>query len=240
MLIRILLVALVLSLGAVAGSGQAPEKSWKEWSKKEAEKVLNDSAWGQTYVEPGSTAVDTTVVTNTAGGLTGNRRGESGEPKSSGSMKYRVRLLTAKPIRSAFARMVTLQQSGNTDVESQLQAFVDRDFGEYLVVSLNIEADDPRRTQAIMAGLGKLDKEAIKSKVSLENADGAIAEFIDVRPPVDDGMGIKLVFSRKLNGQPLLSQGQGPARFTFELMPKKKVSVKFKVEDMIHDGKIEY
>ena len=44
------LVIMMLAVVAVAQK----DKPWTEWTKKDVEKTLNDSAWGQTQSEGGS------------------------------------------------------------------------------------------------------------------------------------------------------------------------------------------
>lgn len=48
--IPILIVVGVCALGA-ALAAQVNEKPWTEWSKRDAEKILNDSPWGQTQID---------------------------------------------------------------------------------------------------------------------------------------------------------------------------------------------
>src|SRR5690348_9228989 len=86
------------------GFSQNSAKPWTDWSKKDAEKVLNDSAWGQTQTVGRNDSTSTSAITKTegAGREDVNRSGESGEtmggPKP---INYRVRFLTAKPVREA-------------------------------------------------------------------------------------------------------------------------------------------
>lgn len=238
MRVRYLFLLLVLALSFASLDAQT--KPWSEWSKKDAERVLNDSSWGQSFsIE--SQATDTTVVTNTRGGMTGDRRTESGEPVASKALHYRARLLTAKPIREAFARLIVLQQKdANPDLANQLQGFIDRDFGDYLVVSFSADSEDPRRSQGFQVLLGKLTGEAAKPKVSLMRGDGKAAAFVDYKPPVGDGMGGKFVFSRTLDGSPFLSESDESLRFVFEVNEKQKITMKFKVSGMSYGGKLEY
>ena len=97
---------LVLLASAVIAQKTKP---WVEWSKKEVEKTLNDSAWSQTQVQesakqPTSTEAITQVAAPRSADRQLKREGESGEEKSPGPVKFFVRFLSAKPVRAAFAR----------------------------------------------------------------------------------------------------------------------------------------
>src|SRR5215204_961231 len=47
---RVLFTSLLLAVFCCSAFAQK-EKSWTEWSEKEAAKILNDSPWGQTQTE---------------------------------------------------------------------------------------------------------------------------------------------------------------------------------------------
>ena len=235
--LSIVLSLLALCIWAPAQDG----KPWTEWTKKDAEKILNESSWGQTYLFEQDASGDSGAVTNTRGGVGGERRGESGEARPSGSVRYRARLLSAKPVREAFGRIVVLQQTDAPgDLKSQLQSFIDRDFGDFLIVAVNIESQNARLSQSLMGMLSRLNVELLKDRVYMERKDGKRAQLIDYRPPVDDGMGAKFIFSKTLDGQPFLNEASDFLRFYLELNSQQKLNMKFKVSGMTYAGKLEY
>lgn len=245
---RVLFSSLLLALCACSAVAQK-EKPWTDWSEKEAVKILNDSAWGQTQVEsrddrPGQaiTAVgaprrDTERV------LSSNdaNRMETGQPKADTSIRYRTRFLSAKPVRGAFARILLLKKPEvDENLSTQLQGFVDRDFGDYVVVAVTAEAVDQKLVGPAMQFLTTATAEALKDKVYLERKDGKRLVLSDYRPPGPDGMGAKFVFMRKLEGQPFLTAESDNVRFFAQFSEKLKLNVKYKVSDMMYDGKLEY
>ena len=135
------LICLVLAFACGTGFAQKT-KPWTEWSEKDAEKILNDSAWGQTQSEEtGYQATQTSAISSTTAarertvrdaGAAANSA-QSGESRGPTAVHYRVRLLTAKPIRAAFVRMIELQGASSERI-AELRPFVDRDFGDYIVV----------------------------------------------------------------------------------------------------------
>ena len=239
---RILFIFLILVFGVGSVFAQKA-KPWIEWSDKDAAKILNDSAWGQTQTIGDSGApTQASAITATQGrpGQDIDRKGESGEMQQN-IMHFRVRFLTAKPIREAFARRVLLQQtSPNKDLEAQLQGFIDRDFGNYLVVALSIDGTNARAAAGMMTGLSKITADALKDKVYLERKDGKRIMLSDYKAPTNDGMGAKLIFDRTLDGQPFLTEASESIRFYMELSGKQKIDVRFKTPSMIYGGKLEY
>jgi hypothetical protein len=222
------------------------QKPWTEWTKKDIEKTLNDSAWGQTQTEGGKTqdSTNTSAITQVAAPRSAdrqiNREGESGETKATPVVKYHVRFLSAKPVRAAFARMVVLSK-GQVDesLSQQLQAFVDRDFVDYIVVSVGVEVGDAKMAGPLMSAFAGATTEALQKNVFLERKDGKKLFLMEYRAPIEDGMGAKFVFPRKLDGQPFLTENDS-VRFVAQLNEKMKLNTRYKLSDMLYDGKLEY
>ena len=236
----------VLMFGSVA---LAQKKPWTEWAKKDVDKTLNDSAWGQTQSEGGSASQQpqqvaavssTTAARREDSNISAASRVESGEVKPSNQVKYHVRFLSAKPVRAAFARMVLLSQAQpNEALQGQLQGFIGRDFADYIVVSVGIEVADEKMAAPLMRAFTTATTEALQKNVYLERKDGKKLFLMEYRAPTQDGMGAKFIFQRVLDGQPFLSESDN-VRFVAQFSEKMKVTTRYKLSDMFYDGKLEY
>jgi hypothetical protein len=247
---KVVCSGLLLALCACSALAQKA-KPWTEWSEKDAAKILNDSPWGQTQVEgrteaPSASSAITAVSAprrDTERVMSSNdaNRIESGQPKADTSIRYRTRFLSAKPVRGAFARLLLLKKAEvDENLSTQLQGFVDRDFADYVVVVVTAEAADEKLVGSAMQSLTMATTDALKDKVYLERKDGKRLALADYRPPGPDGMGAKFVFMRQLEGQPFLTADSDNVRFFAQLNEKVKLNVKYKVSDMMYDGKLEY
>lgn len=243
---RVVCSVLLLALCACSAFAQK-SKPWTDWSEKEAAKILNDSPWGQTQTEGEETRQpeQTSAITQVAAPGSANRQlsreGEAPKTGPSRVIRYRMRFLSAKPVRGAFARLLLLKKAEvDENLSTQLQGFVDRDFSEYVVVAVTVEAADERLAGSAMQVLTMATPEVLKDKVYLERKDGKRLTLADYRPPGPDGMGAKFVFMRQLEGQPFLTAESDNVRFFAQLNEKTKLNVKYKVSDMMYDGKLEY
>ena len=245
---KLLLSCLLLILLTMTAPAQKT-KPWTEWSQKDAERVWNDSGWAQTQTEGGGTeeATQTSAVSSTTAARESQvrnagaaaRAGESGDKREAAAIHYRVRLLTAKPIRAAFVRLVELQGAPAERV-AQLRSFVDRDFGDYIVVTIMADGNDQKRKLAVTQILTSADVNALKDVTYLERKDGKRVQLVDYRAPIQDGLGAKLVFPRTLEGKPFIEPNSGEVRFAMELGKTARISRRFKVADMMYDGKLEF
>ena len=248
---RVTFCTLLVALFACSAFAQK-DKQWTELSEKEAAKILNDSPWGQTQVEgrsdmPSSSSAITAVAASKRDSdrvlsSSDSSRMESGQPKTDTTVRYRARFLSAKPVRGAIAKIMMLKKGDTADeaLATQLQEFVNRDFGDYVVVVVTAEAADPKRVGPMMQFLTTATADVFKEKVYLERKDGKKLMLADYRPPGPDGMGAKFVFIRTLEGQPFLTTESDNVRFFAEITEKMKLNVRYKVSDMMYDGKLEY
>jgi hypothetical protein len=243
---RSLFIFLAVLFIAVPVSAQKT-KPWTEWNEKEATKILNDSAWGQTQTELAEAAEPTSVsaVSQTTAGRREDQRissasnVESGESKTRASLNYRVRFLSAKPVRAAFVRMIELQ-GANPERVAELRPFVDRDFGDYIVIALSVDGTDRKRLGPSTEEIKNAEEAALQKSAYLERKDGSKLFLTNFRVPAQDGLGAKFVFPRVVDGKPFIDANTGEFKFVLEIGKTIKINRKFKVSDMMYEGKLEY
>jgi len=242
---RVLFISLVILYFAVPAVAQKT-RPWTEWNEKEAAKILNDSAWGQTQTEVAEAApASVSAVTPTTSARREDQRisaasnTESGESKTRASLNYRVRFLSAKPVRAAFVRMIELQGATPERV-AELRPFVDRDFGDYIVIALAIDGTDQKRLGPSTEAIKAAEEAALQKSTYLERKDGTRVFLTNFRAPAQDGLGAKFVFPRVVDGKPFIDPGTGEFKFVLEIGKTIKLNRKFKVADMMYEGKLEY
>ena len=261
---RKLVISALLTTLSTAGLMAQRSGAWSDWSRKDAEKILNDSPWGQIQVETNTSEMTYSPTTGAAPGTptgttrpsTGIREDQTNRNRNRAlegaynqavSINYQIRFLSAKPIREAFAKMILLQQTGahpedprTEPIKSQMQEFVDRNFSDYIVVAVNYEASDQRLSGKAFQDFGAAVAGTLKNNTYLERTDGKRVFLMDYRAPVQDGLGARFVFARIVDGKSFLNGDSGEVRFYSEVGPNVKLNRRFKVSDMIYQGKLEY
>lgn len=254
---RTFFICSALILFTVSASAQK-DKPWTEWTEKDATKVLTDSAWSQTQKEltdsaPSSGTSGSAVTTAAENRSSANavmsdsaiKASESGQnigqKNVSLTMNYYVSFLTAKPVRQAFVRIIELK-TPNTPPEkvAERRTFVDRDFSDYVVVTLKMEGSDKKKLDPAKQLLSGADVKTLKDTTYLERKDGKRLTLMDYRAPSPESFGAaRFIFPRTLDGKPFIDSDSGEVRVYIEL-GKTKVIRRFKVADMMYDGKLEY
>ena len=247
-------LCLVCSLIAWA---QWEKKPYTEWSEKEAQKLLSDSPWSQTQVFS-----DTSQ-------MFGNESLSSGASRVANvfHVNFRIRFLSAKPVRQAISRVMELKQKGsiNEQLGAQLRAFAAADFPDYVIITVLCDSDQPNmRLQEATALLNNRTTADLKNNTFLELKDGRRVFLQEYQPPRNDGLGARFIFPRLVDGKPYIAAESGEIHFVSDLSqggsPSSGVSRgqagsaatgssrsmsytldrRFKIAAMNYQGKLEY
>jgi hypothetical protein len=221
----------------ISAAAQKKLKPWTEWSQKEAQKMLDDSPWGQTQTE---TDTEEMFYSPTSQGDSA-RRSAQGATNQATPVNFRIRLLSAKPIRQAFARVIEAQQkTSDPKLSEQLRAFVERQFDEWIVVAVTYDSRDGRFSGPAMQAFNSANTGVLKNNTYLETKGGKRLFLEEYTAPINDGMGAKFIFPRLVEGQPFITAESGELRFYSEFNRNLKLNMRFKVADLMYDGKLEY
>ena len=231
------LLALMLFIGAAAAQ---KDKPWTEWTKKDVEKMLNDSAWGQTQIDTDTSEMTWSTAPRPIDG--------KGAINQATSVNYYIRFVSAKPIRQAYARLAELDPSSNTP--QQLKAardFIDdRRFEQIVSVAVDCQTKDGRYYGPAFQALSSAITSTLRNNTFLELKGGKRVFLQEYQPPAVGGIGAIFSFPRLVDGKPILESKSGDIRF-YSLFPNKmtdgtllELNMRFKVDKMVYFGVLEY
>ena len=223
------MLALVLAVSAMAGQKIKP---WTEWNKKDAEKILNDSAWGQTQTD-----TDTSEMTWSTASRPIDGRGAMNQATS---VTFFIRFLSAKPIRQAMARLAELDPGHNTPQQIQsARDFIDQKFDQTVIVSVNYESKDGRFLGPAFQALNSAITNTLRNNTYLDLKGGKRIFLQEYRPPTQ-GTAM-FIFPRIDNDKPILDPKSGDIRFWAEFPNRAlTLNMRFKVADLMYNGVLEY
>lgn len=244
--VSVVLVLLLLSAVAVETViGQKQAKSWKEWTREDAEKILNHSAWGQQQVDTDLSEMfyQPTTDARTSGGRAPNAgsRLEQGATNQETKLMYGIRFFSARPVRQAFIRMIQLQQRNlEADVIERMNNFAEIPSNDSIIIAVTIEGTDKRSLGKIMQIIGSAATGTLKNTTYLERNDGKRLFLEEYVPPGRDGFGARFIFPRIVDERPFLTPEVHDVRFVSEFGTTVKLNMRFNVAPMMVDGKLEY
>jgi hypothetical protein len=230
-------IAVLLALISLA-QAQWAQKPYREWTEKEALRVLNDSPWGQTQ----TFADSTTTGGGPAPGLSPDRAMDQGGSRVSyiSQINFHIRFLSARPVREAVSRLMELRsRETSPDFASRLKDFVTEESPDYVVVA--VLCDSPRPTLRLQRAAEMMDRlttEKLKGKAYLATSDGRRVSLQEYKPPGRDSLGARFFFPRLVGGKPLTESGE--IRFYAELSEEYKLDRSYKIKNMTYEGRLEY
>ncbi len=230
----VVMFLLICLMAANAVVGQKKLKPWTEWSKDDAQKILKDSPWAhqqvdQDFVEANPLrprAIDSDV---------------DARLKQNEGMTYSIRFFSARPVRQAFVRIIQLQKKDlPPDTVARLNTFAEAPSEDSIIVAVAVENPDANLLGKAMQIIRNATAVKLKNNTYLERTDGKRVFIEEYTPPGSDGFGARFIFPRMLDGQPFLNPNSTMIRFVSELDSSIKLNMKYKVQDMMVDGKLEY
>ena len=241
----VLMLLVLAAIGVETVTGQKQPKSWKEWSKKDAEKILNDSPWSHLQVDTDLSEMfyQPTTDARTSGGRApnANSRLEQGATNQETKLTYGIRFFSARPVRQAFIRMIQLQKRDlEPDVVDRMNKYAELPSTDSIIIAVTIEGTDKRSLGKAMQVIESAATGTLKNTTYLERNDGKRVFLEEYLPPGKDGFGARFIFPRMVDERPFLSTDFNDVRFVSEFGTAIKLNMRFKVSDMMLDGKLEY
>ncbi|MGA9772870.1 MAG: hypothetical protein WBV94_27820 [Blastocatellia bacterium] len=234
----------------LATLGQYNKKPYTEWSQKDTKKMLEDSPWSQdqNFTDTSKNASTTT-----------SRGGTQTAIADVINVKFHIRFFTAKPVRQAISRSMELQYKGEMPepMAAKLKALATADFPDYVIITVSCESDRASNMlQEARTLLQKLNTGGIKNSTYLVAKGGERVFLQEYQPPQNDGLGARFIFPRLIDGKPFITPESGEILFHAELGGGSQLNstlansdvarngftlnTRYKVKEMMFDGKLEY
>lgn len=191
-----------------AGFAQGPwvKKDWKDWSKDDCRKVLEDSPWAQRWSQSDS---------KSANFATRNRGTEGVGSESELTVYYLVQLRSAKPVREAVVRQVfianrydDLEPPQQESMRKQTDAFLNRTYDDVIVVHVIYGSNVQEYNRALATfwqthyAEGTVPQEAF-----LNGPRGQKITPLKLISHKGGDQEFELIFPRLVDGKPLLEPG---------------------------------
>ena len=235
------LAALVLLPAGQIASGQKKEKPWVEWSRNDAQKMLNDSPWAKTQTDTESSQrlysrTANPTDSNAAGNAARLSRGAVDQPIE---IRFRVRFFSARPVRQALVKLMEIENPAAREAP-RLREFAEAKSAKSIVVTVSFDSNEQAYLGSTAQALSNATTALLANGTYLERSDGKRVFLAQYVPPGKDGFGARFIFPREVDGAPFLNEKSGEVRFHAEYPIGLQIDRRFKVAEMVHKGELEY
>lgn len=210
---KLLFMCVLSTFLATGVAAQKQFKPWTEWTKADVEKLLNDSPWAQTQVETDTSEMFYTPTTLAGAGDSASRR-EQGATNQATNVKFRIRWLSAKPIREALVRQ---EQLSTGKLSDQLRYFAEGPSYTRIVIAVTFDTNDQRFGGKVMQAFASANTGVLKNNTYLELKDGKRIFLQQYVAPQDNVLRAALfIFPRNAEGRPVIIADTLSVRFHCE------------------------
>jgi hypothetical protein len=239
---RVLILSIpgLVLLFSLTTPAQWDKKPYTEWSEKDAQRMLKDSPWARTQ------SFDSPMeLYRGPTGRSGNTTTPD-RPPDAVHLFFRVRLFSAKPVRQALSRLIELRQKAgvNEQLAARLKQLASGEFLEYIVVAVTSDATAAGPNVQQASALLRRNNAELKNTTFLEIKGGKRFFLHEFQPASSDGfdaeVGARFIFLRLVDGKPFITPESEEIHFVAPLSDTYKLDRRFKIKDMMYEGKLEY
>lgn len=241
----VLLISIVLAALASVGFAQKADKPWTEWTKEEVQKILESSPWAQ--VQNDTDTSQQFFSPTSAPGINGaqansntDSRLAQGATNQAVSVKYFVRLFSARPIRQALIRQILLKQKPPDEAFARMRQFAEVKSENSIIVTVTYESTDQRAGNKVMQAFNSAITSTLKNNTYLQRTDGKQVFLEEYIPPGKDGFGARFIFLRFPDEKPFVDAKTTDLRFYSQFSSDMKIDRRFKLAAMMYQGELEY
>ena len=235
--IAVLTLFAIFCFDSIIGQTNIP---WTEWSSKHAEKILTDSPWAHRQVESNLTEMFYSPTSPNRGAPNSASRSEEGATNQAINVTYNIRFFTARPIRRALVRLYQLKETPDAKAMQSLRQYAEFIPNKDTIVAVTFSCPDQRYAGKVMQAFSSAVTGTLKNSTYLERSDGKRVFLVEYVPPGPDGFGARFIFPREVDNKPFITLDSSEVRFYSEYQSGLKLNVRFKVSDMMVDGRLEY
>jgi hypothetical protein len=190
-------LGIFLAFMAGAPESWVAHEPFNKWSLDKAVQLLNASPWAKQETF-------TRVISGVGSGVSGEKEIYN---------RFYVRILSARPIREAYARVQQIQNGYDRMPAEEKEQFakaqmqnLDWNSAQWIVVSVGFRSNDPNEESTVRRFFQSETVKTLKNKVFLSTASCPQVELSAYLPQREESIGSKFVFPREVNGVPVVTQ----------------------------------
>lgn len=225
-------LALLVLLAVPANAQFWEKKDWREWTKSEVEKMLNDSPWARKFQ-------NVIVVHESIGGP---------EREQTPTISYVAQLRSALPIRQAVVRQMQFQvkydkmsDAEKQNFDQQAESYLNQDFSDRVVVHIIYDSNVTVYRRNI-DDIWRSSEATLRTHLWLVPDKGNRVEIGKYIGPEGGAPEFELIFPKEVAGNRVINEDH--RRFSVEIpgvsFNERRILIEFDVRKMKYRGTFEY
>jgi hypothetical protein len=255
-----ILTVLLLAALTVQAEDFWIKKNWKQWSKDDCVKILQDSPWSQKW---GKSQLGSSQMPGVSGA---NAEGASGEKTP--EMHYNVELQSSLPVREAAVRMSQINQkydkmtdAQKKDFDAKAESILNRNYDDVIWIHVTYGSNLQAFERDMATYWKTVPPEAPPVDMYLITEKGDRVPPIRINSPQNGAYYFDLIFPRMKNREPIVQNSDkmlslqfthpaignqtqrnttNPVDPSMDVFGEERVLIQFKLDKMVVNGKASY
>jgi hypothetical protein len=236
------------------------KKDWKQWSKDECAKILQDSPWSRKWAK---SQMGSPQMPGVSGA---NAEGAAGEKTP--EMHYSVELQSSLPIREATVRLAQInikydKMTGaqKKDFDAKAEATLSRSYDDVIWIHVTYGSNLQSFERDMATYWKSIPVDAPPIDLYLINQRGDRVLPVRFNSPANGSYAFDVIFPRMKNNEPVVRQGDkelslqfthpaignqtqinttNPSNPSMDVFGEERVLIQFKLDKMMINGKLSY
>jgi hypothetical protein len=255
-----ILAGLLLAALAAQAEDFWVKKDWRQWSKDECNKILQDSPWSRKWAK-------SQMGSSQMPGVSGaNAEGASGEKTP--EMHYIVELQSSLPVREAVVRLSQINSkydkmtdAEKKDFDTKAEALLNRNYDDVILVHVEYGSNLQSFERDMATYWKNIPPDAPPIDMYLITEKGDRIPPSKIISPLNASYSFDLAFPRTKNKEPIIRQSDkslslqfthpaignqtqrnttNPTNPSMDVFGEERVLVQFKLDKMIMQGKASF
>jgi hypothetical protein len=236
------------------------KKDWKQWSKDECTKILQDSPWSRKWAK-------SQMGSSQMPGVSGaNAEGAAGEKTP--EMHYNVELQSAVPVREAVIRLSQINQkydkmsvAEKKDFDAKADTFLNANYNDVIRIHVTYGSNLQAFERDMATYWKSIAPEAPPVDMYLITEKGDRVPPVRINSPQTGAYSFDLIFPRMKNHEPIVHDSDkmlslqfthpaignqtqknttSPVDPSMDVFGEERVLIQFKLDKMVINGKTSY
>jgi len=191
------------------------KKNWKQWSKEECTKILQDSPWTKKWSK-GNVNLTAALPGNSGA----SSEGAGGE--NSPEIHYYVQFRSAEPVRAATVRLQMIQlkydkmtDAQKKDFDAKAEAFITKTYEDVILVHVDYGSNVQTFERQMATYWKSIPPESIPIDVYLISERGDRIPPVRYISPQNGSYSFELIFPRMKSNEPIIHAGDKSVSIQF-------------------------
>jgi hypothetical protein len=220
----------IVTVGFLLAKEKWDDVPFQQWNRNLTVKLFNDSPWAQSLTYS-------------------SELGTGAQGLNEAHYNFVVRVFSSLPMREAYVRMLQLMNNYDglpaerqKDFDARVTSpMLNLNVSDEVVIAVSFQTNDPNADRELKRFFSTASTETLSQQAYIYSPQAGRVDLKKYVPPGSEGIGARFIYSRVVNGKPMLNPGDREMRFELWINPiNQQLRAGFDSRKMVYKGELSY